>query len=174
MLETIQGAVLSLCLILGIGTPAASAETNTAPQTWQGRAVYVTDGDTITVRRTDDVNVIIRLYGIDAPEKAQNGGPEATEAVHNWLRANHWTVKIKELGKDRYGRTLAIILNGCECDNLNKYLVAQGRAWTYERYCRDKTLCEELKRRQHYAQGNKNGLWADPDPTPPWIWRKRH
>jgi micrococcal nuclease len=46
---------------------------------WPGRAIHISDGDTITVLAEDKQQVRIRLYGIDAPEMRQNFGRKAKE-----------------------------------------------------------------------------------------------
>lgn len=43
---------------------------------WQGKVVYISDGDTITVLRNQE-QIKIRLYGIDTPEKGQDFGTKA-------------------------------------------------------------------------------------------------
>ena len=47
-------------------------------------------------------------------------------------------------------------------------LVRQGYAWWFRKYSNDQTLAKlEAEARQ-----KKLGLWADPNPTPAWDWRK--
>lgn len=40
-------------------------------------------------------------------------------------------------------------------------------AWWYCEYSRD----DDLGRLEKEARANKNGLWGDPHPVPPWEWR---
>lgn len=60
--------------------------------------IRVIDGDTFTIG-----NKTIRLEGIDAPEKGQAYGREATEGLEELLT----DIKIVEKGTDKYGRTIA-------------------------------------------------------------------
>ncbi len=52
--------------------------------------------------------------------------------------------------------------------DVNAHLVAQGLAWHYVKYSKDKGLAEAEKA----ASRERRGLWADPEPIPPWDWRK--
>ncbi|WP_263458905.1 MULTISPECIES: thermonuclease family protein [unclassified Gammaproteobacteria] len=47
--------------------------------------------------------------------------------------------------------------------------VESGAAWVYQKYTSDPILYEA----EEAAKENKRGLWALPDPLPPWEWRKR-
>lgn len=52
---------------------------------------------------------------------------------------------------------------------LNKELVKAGLAWWYCKYSMDQSLAQlELEAREA-----KIGLWQDPKPVPPWVFRKR-
>ena len=72
-------------------------------------------------------------------------------------------------GYDKYRRTLAdvILPDGM---NLNQELVKQGWCWWYRKYAPGDTLLEQLERE---AREIRKGLWADPQPVPPWEWRKQ-
>ena len=70
---------------------------------------------------------------------------------------------------DRYGRTVGeVILPDGRV--LNHELVRAGLAWWYRRYAPDDKTLEQLERG---ARGANRGLWADPNPVPPWEWRRR-
>jgi len=53
--------------------------------------------------------------------------------------------------------------------NLNKELLATGLAWHYKKYSRDPNLAKLV----FEAKAAKRGLWTEPDPVPPWEWRRR-
>jgi len=48
-------------------------------------------------------------------------------------------------------------------------LVAQGFAWHFKRYSDD----EDLSEAELAARRERRGLWSDPNPIPPWDWRKQ-
>ena len=54
--------------------------------------------------------------------------------------------------------------------NLNQELVKQGWCWWYRKYAPGDTVLEELE--NEVREGWK-GLCIDPQPVPPWGWRKR-
>jgi len=57
-------------------------------------------------------------------------------------------------------------------DGTNVYhiLVKKGWCWWYRKYAPGDTVLEGLEKE---AREGKKGLWADPQPVPPWEWRKR-
>jgi endonuclease YncB( thermonuclease family) len=70
-------------------------------------------------------------------------------------------------GKDKDKRTLGDVFlpDGL---NLNQELVKQGWCWWYRKYAPGDTALEGLEKEAREA---KKGLWADPQPVPPWEWR---
>ena len=53
--------------------------------------------------------------------------------------------------------------------SLNQELVKEGYAWWYKSFApKDK----ELERLQAEARTAKKGLWVQPNPVPPWEFRK--
>lgn len=55
---------------------------------WPGTVLDVHDGDTVTVAPMGDVRVPmqLRLYGIDAPELEQKGGPQSRDHLLSLVR----------------------------------------------------------------------------------------
>lgn len=136
-----------------------------APDPFTAYVVGVHDGDTLTVL-SDRTQTKIRVANIDTPELGQPFGKAAKELAAR-LTFNE-TVTVTTTTTDRYGRTVAHITlpNG---DDLGRRLLAAGLAWVYTKYNDDPELpkVETTARQQHL------GLWADPDPVPPWDWRRR-
>jgi len=131
-----------------------------------GKVVGVSDGDTIKVLRAGK-QVRVRLSGIDCPEKRQAFGKRAKRFTSDLVFAKTVTVKVTDI--DRYKRIVGeVILK--DGTNLNHALVRAGLAWWYQRYAPGD---RELERLEKSARENKRGLWADPDPLPPWEFRKR-
>ena len=111
-------------------TKHRSAALTLALETWQ--VVKVTDGDTIKVQRGGE-ELRIRFCGIDAPEKEQALGPEATALLQELVDQSGGYVLIDAVETDRYGRTVAEVWSD-EVGLLNSELVGQGMAFVYERY----------------------------------------
>ncbi|SHE71047.1 Endonuclease YncB, thermonuclease family [Desulfacinum infernum DSM 9756] len=143
--------------VLFLGVPAWA---------WTGRVVEVHDGDTLTVLRGSET-VKVRLYGVDCPEKSQEGGPEAMAFVVRMVQGRD--VSVRPVTRDRYGRTVAWV----QADGglLNEKLVASGHAWVYRRYCKDGDRCRRLLKLEEAARDRALGLWAGMDPVPPWEYR---
>jgi micrococcal nuclease len=53
--------------------------------------------------------------------------------------------------------------------NVNHTLVKDGWCWWYWMYAPGDTVLEGLEKEAREA---KKGLWADPQPVPPWVYRK--
>jgi endonuclease YncB( thermonuclease family) len=128
--------------------------------------VSVLDGDTIEVLHNRHPERI-RLSGIDCPEKGQAYGNNAKHAASELVFGKEVTLQTH--GKDRYGRTLADVLLP-EGTNVNHVLVKQGWCWWYRKYAPRNAPLELLETEARKA---RKGLWSDPQPVPPWEWRKR-
>ena len=130
-----------------------------------GPVVSVLDGDTLEVLHNQHPERI-RLSGIDCPEKDQAYGQKAKHAASALTFGKGVTIQTH--GHDKYTRTLGdvILRNGL---NLNQELVKQGWCWWYRKYAPGDTVREGLEKNAREA---KKGLWADPQPVPPWEWRK--
>ncbi len=102
------------------------------------RVVGVTDGDTITVLHNGK-GERIRLHGIDCPEKRQAFGNRAKQFTSNLVFAK--TVTVQVLDRDRYGRTVGVVLLP-DGRSLNHELVKAGLAWMYRRYTNDQSLSD--------------------------------
>lgn len=127
--------------------------------------VGVTDGDTLTVRCGESPQERVRLAEIDAPERRQPFGTKAKQALSELAYGAEATVRVSS--RDRYGRLIAhVVVDGRD---VGWTMVEQGMAWCYEGYVKDSTC----HLRQDRARATKVGLWADPEPTPPWKWRRR-
>lgn len=146
--------------------------TNTsAADTLNGRVVGVSDGDTVTVLDDTNTQWKIRLLGIDAPEKKQAFGNRSKQSLSALVFNRHVVVEYGK--KDKYGRTVGKILVGGVDANLEQ--VKAGMAWHYKKYQREQSEADRITYAQaeDRARAGKVGLWLDPEPTPPWDWRKQ-
>lgn len=131
----------------------------------RGRVVKVTDGDTITVLDTDEVQHKIRLEGIDSPESKQAFGTKAKEALGDKVFGKEVLIRWEE--RDRYKRILGSVYLGER--NINLEMVRDGFAWHFKQYSKSKELADtEVEARESHR-----GLWADKAPVPPWEFRKQ-
>ena len=130
-----------------------------------GKVVGILDGDTISVLREGKA-VRVRLYGIDAPEKAQAFGTRARQFTAALVFQKDVTIIIH--ATDRYSRIVGEVLLP-DGRNLSQELVKAGMAWWYRSYAAKDMALAQLEAEARTA---KRGLWADAHPVQPWQWRK--
>ena len=129
----------------------------------EGKVVKVVDGDTLTIL-VDKQQLKIRLSDIDTPERKQPFGTKAKQALSDLAFGKQ--ARVIEVTTDRYGRIVGRVY--VEGIDVNRELVAQGYAWVYRKYSDD----AELLRLESEAKQKGLGLWAEPNPIPPWEWRR--
>lgn len=160
------GAVVSLAralaLILAMGLLPHAAVART--ETLAGRVVRVSDGDTLTVL-VGRQQVKVRLQAIDAPEIAQPFGERSRRSLASLCAGRE--VEVHVHGRDRYGRALGDAQ--CEDRSAREFQLSAGMAWVYPQYTPADSPLYEL---ESEARLERRGLWQDPDPVPPWVWRK--
>ena len=146
------------------GDPVEIRTAGTIQADVAGRA-RVIDGDTIEV-----ASARVRLFGVDAPESAQNClqgirrwscGEQATRALAG--RIDGRSVACEERDRDRYGRIVAVCRYSGQ--DVNAWLVREGWAMAYRRYSMAYVGEEASARRA------KRGLWRG-EFVPPWDWRR--
>jgi len=148
--------ILAAAAILAVSASYAHAE--------QFRVVGVTDGDTVKVLSSDNRQMKCRLFGIDAPEQSQSNGQASKASLSDMIYRK--TVDVEVVDSDQYGRSVCrIFLNGVD---VNKAQIQRGFAWWYTRYSKDASYGQA----QDAARQQRLGLWAEPNPTPPWAYRR--
>ena len=96
-------------------------------QSLTGRVVGVHDGDSITVLAPGNDQLKVRLEGIDAPELKQPFSQQSKQALSDLVYGK--AVVLRVTGKDRYRRTLAVVM--VEGVNANLEMVKLGMAWRF-------------------------------------------
>jgi endonuclease YncB( thermonuclease family) len=108
----------------------------------------------------------IRLNGIDSPEPDQPYGRRAKQFSSDLALGK--MVTVVPVGHDRQGRTVADVFLP-DGQMLSYLVVKEGLAWWYRQHALDNSVLEQLERDARKA---KKGLWADPNPQAPWLWRR--
>lgn len=97
-------------------------------------SIYVIDGDTVslTTKRTSCgpvPNLRVRPVGFDAPELDQPFGKEAAAELRRVIK-KHGGLTMRQLGTDKYDRTLAFVRIGMSITgkSLAKHMISQGLA----------------------------------------------
>jgi endonuclease YncB( thermonuclease family) len=150
-------SVLAALLLLVVAPACAAGE-----QQFTGRVLAVEDGDTVRVQRGQG-DVRIRIFGIDAPEATQHYGPEARARAREILLNRTVVVLMKDV--DQYGRIVAAL--SVDGRDIGAELIAAGAAWNYAQFSQD----ERFATLESGAREARRGLWAQPEPTPPWLFR---
>ena len=136
-----------------------------------GRVVGVGDGDTVTVIDADQRKVTLRLAGIDAPEKSQDFGLEAKQALMQLCLDKPMLAEVRTT--DRYGRLVARL--SCNEVDVAASMLEKGLAWHFSRYAAAQPGLEaqlDLSA-QNRAKIARVGLWSTAEPVAPWDWRTR-
>ncbi|QGW28894.1 nuclease [Phnomibacter ginsenosidimutans] len=132
----------------------------------RGTVIAIADGDTFTLLTAQNQQVKIRLHGIDCPEKKQPYSNNAKAYISSLVFGKQVFVQVKN--KDRYGRTIGVVLLE-DKRNVNELLLQAGWAWHFKKYDQDARWAAM----EQQARRNRKGLWADPNPIAPWDWRAR-
>jgi micrococcal nuclease len=148
-----------LVLLWAACTPSSEAQSGSAYCT------AVVDGDTLKVRYENGTQARVILYGVDCPELDQPSGTEARAFTNSLVYRK--TVWVEARGKDSHGRTIALVRLP-DGTNVAEMLVQKGLAWWSDKYA---PKDEALKKAHETAKSAQVGLWAAPNPIPPWIWR---
>lgn len=146
-----------------------------APYSVTGRVINVSDGDTLSVLLDGQRRQRVRLASIDAPEtshgKNRPGQPYSQAARKELARlVVDQVITLRCYEQDHYGREVCDVplADGRQASHI---LVAQGLAWANQqaggKYLRDHQLIQ-LERE---ARQQQRGLWQQPNPVPPWMWR---
>lgn len=154
------------CHNSGTNTPSNPQQTNVS----SAQVVSVGDGDTLRAKMLGRT-VTIRLGCIDAPEMAQNPfGTQARNQLQQILPAGQ-TVRVREIDRDRYGRTVAELFLGDRSVNLQ--MVAQGQAAVYPQYlsgCAGNQ--NQYLQAENQAKQQRLGFWSQANPVMPWNFRQ--
>lgn len=149
--------ITTLCLIVVTPIEALGLEFNATID-------RVIDGDTVVAITDDARSFRLRLADIDAPERDQRWGAEATQMLSKMALGKSANVRVKDT--DRYGRLVATVFINDK--NVNRAMVRDGHAWVYRKYLRDLGLPDL----EAAAREDRKGLWANVDAIEPSRWRR--
>ena len=109
-----------------------------------GRVVGVADGDTITLLTPDKQQHKIRIAGIDAPERGQQGAHWSKESLAKMVYERE--VRAECPKRDRYRRRVCKVwVQPSDCGRCGLTLdvglaqISMGRAWWYREYAREQS-----------------------------------
>jgi micrococcal nuclease len=150
----------AVLIILTTGLNSANAFT--------AKVLKVYDGDSFKVL-IEDNEVNIKLYGIDAPERGQDGNVSATRFLSRSLYQER--LEIEVLNRDWAGQLHAIVTNLGNGTIVNAAMVANGYSWVQPHNC-NATACEDWKKLESNARKYKLGIWSGFNLIPPWEFQR--
>lgn len=146
---------------------------------FEGWVITVLDGDTIRVLDGSNRMTRVRLKSIDAPERNQPFGEASRKHLASMLIGQE--VKVKGGKNNGEGSILGDVwLRPKNCGDCKKTVdanltqLAAGMAWWSSKFAKQQSKQD----RRHYesaeakAKQGKLGLWSDPEPVAPWVWRE--
>ncbi|WP_434779066.1 thermonuclease family protein [Neisseria sp. Ec49-e6-T10] len=142
----------------------------------------VVDGNTIICQQDSTKETItLILFQSIAPNGKQPYAKKAKDTLRKLLNIEN-NFLIQSYGKDQFGNILVTIfeykLYGCgsknlattctKYNNINLEMIKQGASW-------NNPLGQQFsdyQQAQEEAKKAKRGLWTEPNPIPPWIYRQ--
>ncbi len=165
-------------VVIATGATLDVAEINGLPVIAQfsADAFKVVDGDSIRIETGPGKTIDLRLASIDAPELRQSAGRMALQHLRSITAGKSAT--FYQTDTDRYQRAVVFMyVSVSNADGVserplqvNAQMVADGFAWHATQHSSDRRL-DQLQQR---AMQQRLGLWADPNPTPPWEHRAQN
>ncbi|MCU0341606.1 MAG: thermonuclease family protein [Spirosomaceae bacterium] len=137
----------------------------------QGKVIRVLDGDTFELLQ-NNTKIRCRIVEVDAPELRQPFGRQSGDSLRQMLL--HQSITCRPVAHDQYHRWLVKVthLNGHPVA-LDSIIVAKGWAWSVRGW-HSKGYNLDADPIQADARWYSHGLWASPNPIPPWTWRLRN
>jgi micrococcal nuclease len=120
-----------------------------------GKCIKVIDGDSLVVKIGSEEKVV-RLIGVDAPEKNEPLYHEAKRRLEEMILNKHLILKKDVREKDKYGRALRYAY--IKGKFVNAFLIEEGLA-VPEIIPPDVAQAKKLLSTAHSAQKKARGLW---------------
>lgn len=160
---------LGCSLVSTAQTPAARTATPLA--LIKGRVIKVADGDTVTLLDDAKQQFRVRFAGIDAPEHDQAWGSFCQNNLSQKVLQQDVTAQFFKT--DKYGRNVSkVIFQGRD---INLEQVREGCGWHYKKYENEQPAADRISyaEAETAARTARRGLWADPNPINPSVWRSQ-
>jgi endonuclease YncB( thermonuclease family) len=135
-------------------------------ENFRGRVTRCYDGDTVQAAGSGGI-VVVRMWGVDAPERGQ----PLFEEARRWLRerVRGRVCEFRGVEMDNYGRQVArVVAPGV--GNVGLAMVRAGLAWWYRMYAPGAWNLREAERD---ARRRRLGIWGTGRRAiAPWVWRR--
>jgi endonuclease YncB( thermonuclease family) len=143
-------------ITLALAAASAPAATKAAPRVapaLEGTVTEVYDAQTLQLTQASGQAVEVRLADIEVPEPCQTWGPEARDALKDWVMGRQ--VRVTTRGAAGKGRVRGVVL--LEGANVNANMVSEGHAWSVRTrwdqgpFVKQERLAKSLSRGLHGA-----------------------
>ncbi len=142
---------------------------------WSGKVRRILDGDRVVLELAKGDFRVLHIANIDCPDQGQNGWKKAKDLTSRQLLGKNITFLIlKDESSDaplQYddtpGTFVGLPVNEA-VNTIAEELLRAGLAWHYTKYSAD----PDLARLEAEARKAGRGIWAKPNPVPPWDYRK--
>lgn len=147
----------------------AQAQSPHLPFTDTGTVTKVRDGDTLELASKAHGSIVVRLEGIDAPERTQAYSQRAKQVLYELTKDT--VVKVRCSKGDRYGREVCLVTAGV--NDVGLELIRKGLAWHFVKYEKEQPESERVAYAvaEHEAKAARAGLWGFEEPMAPWVCR---
>ena len=135
-------------------------------QRFSVKVVGISDGDTFTGINSDNLQLKVRIYGIDAPEKKQAFGNKSKEYLSSIIFGKRITIDVQS--QDSWGRYISYVYTP-DGEDVSLLMLQTGMAWHFVKYDSSSIYAEA----EANARRDKLGLWTDKEPTAPWDYRAK-
>lgn len=129
----------------------------------------VGDGDTFRAKQGNQT-ITVRLACIDAPERAQKPFGDQSSARLKQLLPVGQTVQLRQVDRDRYGRSVAEVFVGERSVNLT--MIQEGQAVAYRQYLNG-CNAKQFLNAEASAKNKRLAFWNQSNPVMPWDFRRR-
>lgn len=126
-----------------------------------GEVIEVPSGDAIIIRDRRGQKLILKLYGVDAPELGQPYGSQAQARVQELIFGKRVSASIHKT--DREGSPKAVIWLGTEF-HLHTKLLNEGLAKVNRDECKN-DVCQFMLEDEKAARIEEIGLWSSESST---------
>lgn len=145
----------------------------------EARLQHVQDGDSFVAIIGRGERLTIRIAGIDAPERTQPWADAARRQLREQLEGHAFT--LHPIKADPYGRLVARVTRPANTGDVRASVdvaltqLTAGAAWYFERYESDLPPADRIRYREaaDSARRNRRGLWSEPTPQAPWLFREQ-
>lgn len=135
----------------------------------EGKVVRVESGDTIAVKANGRNVYQVKLQAIDAPDLGQPRYEDSKNSLSKLIRGKDVRVVVHATGPT--GVLIGTVYR--QGRDISLSMLEKGLAWHYKSFPYQQTASvrKAYSDAQNIASAAGLGIWSDPTPIPPWVFR---